>query len=336
MFNLKPVTIMKTFNSIVVLALVISTMTFVGCKEEEPDPSIVNFEQAAYNITTDDLDPFDVTLTIDPAAPEASEVNVSFSGATPGTEFTTTPQASGGMLTLPVSTGDTEVSFTFTPNEEGIGFNNVNVDMSLSSVGSGLTTGITIESTVSITNTKDTGTDIPYTETFDTCSAENPQLPSDWEVIIAQQNSKGTANWKCVPRDGGCAASNPFNECDDDANDPSEAWLVSPRLNLTEATSAELTFDASLVFGPFDEPDWDVKISTDYNGDNFEASTWTTLEDAYDDLSEIERGNNLQPIRADLSSYSGNVAAIAIIHIMPGTGCNNSGAFRIKNFSVSE
>jgi hypothetical protein len=326
---------MKILNYIISSALVITALTFWGCEDDDPDPSLVNFEQEAYNITTDDLSPFEVTLTIEPAANEASEIVVGFTGATPGTEFTTTPAASGSSVTVPVASGDTEVSFTFTPNEEGIGFNSVNVDMSLSSVGNGLTTGLTIESAVSITNTKDTGTDIPYSESFGTC-APDVELPGGFQAMVAEQNSKGTAGWRCVTFGGaGAVASNPFTDCDHTESDPSEAWLVSPRLNLIDANNPELMFDAALVFGPFDNPDWDVRISTDYNGDNFEASTWTRLEDAYTDLSEIDpRGNDLHPITADLSEYTGNVIAVAIIHIMPGTGCGNSGAFRVQNFSV--
>jgi hypothetical protein len=328
--------IMKNVKFSILLLALASFIMFSCDDEEEPDPSLVNFAQEAYNITTDDLTPFDVTLTIEPAATKASEIVVSLSGATPGTEFTTTPAASGGSVTIPVSEGDTEVSFTVTPDEEGIGFDNVNIDMLIISVGEGLTTGITIEGTISITNTLDTGTDIPYSETFETC-APDVELPGGFEAKIIQQNTKGTAGWKCVTFAGlGAAASNPFSDCAHNESDPSETWLVSPRLNLTQATSAMLTFDAALVFGPFDNPDWDVRISTDYNGENFDASTWTRLEDAYDLLSQIPRGNDLNTITQDLSGYSGNVVTIAIAHIMPGTGCDNSGAFRIQNFSVSE
>lgn len=330
---------MKTIKTTIALTLALATMTFIGCKEEEPDPSLVNFDQASYNITTDDLSPFDVNLTIDPAAAEASEIVIEFEGATPGTEFNTTPAASGSTLTLPVAIGDTEASFSFEGDAEGIGFDNVTVDMTISSVGAGLTTGLTTESTVAITNTLDTGTDLPYFASFDSCAAvieENKKFPDGWEAIVAEQNSQGTAGWKCVPRDNGSAASNPFFDCGDTSSDPSEVWLVSPRLNLTDATAPTLTFDGDLRFGPFDIQDYDVKISTDYNGDNFESSTWTTIDEANTGFAAIDRGvdglETIGPI--DLSEYSGNVVAVAFIHIQPGVGCGTSGAMRVKNFSV--
>lgn len=327
---------MKIFKSIFLLALAVSAMTIIGCDEDDPDPSLVNFDQTSYNITTDDLSPFEVTLTIDPAAREASEIVIAFSGGTPGTEFTTTPAASADRVTVPVAEGDSRVSFIFTPDAAGIGFDDVNVEMSLSSVGAGLNTGIFTEATVSITNLQDTGTDIPYTETFDSCEP-GLDLPGGFEAIVAEQNSKGSAGWRCVTFAGvGAAASNPFTDCGDNESDPSEVWLVSPRLNLTEATAPTLSFDAALVFGPFEDPDWDVVISIDYNGGNFEDATWTRLEDAYDQLSNIPRGNETNPITQDLSEYTGSVATIGILHIMPGTGCDNSGAFRVQNFSVRE
>lgn len=58
------------------------------------------------------------------------------------------------------------------------------------------------------------------------------------------------------------------------ANDPSDVWLLSPAINLTETTSPALSF---LSIANYDGPDMEVFVSTDYNGGDPNSATWNVL-----------------------------------------------------------
>lgn len=88
-------------------------------------------------------------------------------------------------------------------------------------------------------------------------------------------------------------------------NDPSEAWLISPSVDLSGATMPVLTFISAYKFAG---PTLEVKVSTDYTGSGSPAAaTWTDLSPTLSSgsFSWAPSGN------VDLSSYNGQTIYVA-------------------------
>lgn len=334
--------ILKILTALLSLLIVFSLH---GCKEEEDDPGIVNFLESSYNLTTDDLTPFDVEFTIDPPAPKASEFTVSVSGGEYGTVYTTTPALSGGQLVVSVASGDTEASFTVTPLEEGIGFDDVQLSMSLVSAEDGLTTGLTTSSQINIVNAKDKGMELPFTEAFDGCAegGSGEPIPDGWTEVVAQQNGEGSAVWNCINSEFfgvvGLEA-NAFVPGSEDLTS-SELWLVSPRINLTEATAPVMSFDVDRRFDPtetFTEDHYDIVVSTDYTGLNFDDATWTRFQAGYDAMTANDAGADDMANTGDLdlSAYVGEVMAFAFIYRAGAAGSFDATILRVGNISITD
>ena len=329
--------------SLLLLGFVVLTFSSSCDDEEEPD-GIVNFDNAAIDRITDDLSPITVNFTIDPPAPKDTEFSVSISGAEAGTVFSTTPAISGDVVTISVASGATSASFTVTPIEEGIGFEDVVLQLELTSPGDGLTTGITTKSQINIVNAKDTGEPLPFMEEFDSCaeggSKEVP--PEGWTQEVVQQNAEGSAVWKCIAegRDQQGVEANAFVPGSEDLTN-SEVWLISPRLDLIDASSPKLNFNVDRRFDPtdsFTEDHYDIRISTDYNGLNFETATWERFQAGYDAMTDNDPGADgaTNTGDLDLSAYNGQVISIAYIYRAGGPGTFDATILRIGKVSVSE
>jgi len=315
-----------------------------GCKEEEEDPGIVNFEESSYNLTTDDLSPFDVEFSIDPPAPKASEFTISVTGADYGTVYTTTPALSGDQLVLPVASGEAQASFTVTPLEEGIGFDDVQLSMSLVSAGDGLTTGLTTSSQINIVNARERGEELPFTEAFDACAegGSGEPIPDGWTQVVAQQNAEGSAVWACIPGFFGSVGVqvNSFVSGSQDLTS-SEVWLVSPRINLTEAAAPVISFDVDRRFDPtesFTQDHYDIVVSTDYTGLNFDDATWTRFQAGYDAMTANDAGVDDMTNTGDLdfSAYAGEVVAFAFIYRAGAPGSFDATILRVGNVSITD
>lgn len=335
---------MQNFKALILISLAIMTFTFNGCKEDEDPDGIVNFMDEVIDRTTDDLSPIIVDFNIDPPAPKDTEFMVSISGAEAGTVFTTTPAMSGGQVTVPVLQGESTASLTVTPVEDGIGFEDVILQLEIVSTGDGLTTGITTSSQINIVNAKDTGEPLPFLEVFESCaeggSKEVP--PPGWTQEVVQQNIEGSAVWKCIAEGRALQGveANAFVPGSNDLTN-SEVWLITPRLDLIEATSPVLNFDVDRRFNPtdeFTEDHYDIVISTDYNGLNFETATWTRFQPGYDAMTDNDPGTDgaTNTGDLDLSEYSGNAISIAYIYRAGGPGTFDATILRIGNVSVSE
>ena len=107
-----------------------------------------------------------------------------------------------------------------------------------------------------------------------------------------------------------------------------ESWLISPIIDLSNASAATLKFDQAVNHA---SPDGalSVMISTDYDGNVFQ-STWTELS-----LSQWPAGNNWTFINstADLSQYLGQRVTIAFKYT---SNFNASATWEVKNFVVEE
>ena len=107
-----------------------------------------------------------------------------------------------------------------------------------------------------------------------------------------------------------------------------ESWLISPVIDLSNASAATLKFDQAVNHA---SPDGalSVMISTDYDGNVFQ-STWTELS-----LSQWPAGNNWTFINstADLTPYLGQRVTIAFKYT---SNFNASATWEVKNFVVEE
>jgi hypothetical protein len=335
--------VMKIYKLFMISLTVVAAITLQSCGEEEFDDGVVDFTEAAINRTTDDLSDVTVELTIDPAAPVASNIYVSVSGAEYGTVFTTTPAASGGQVMIPVALDATSASMTVSLDEEGIGFDDVVLTLKMDSTSNGLTTGIVTTMSINIANAKDKGAALPFQEDFDGCTegGDGEPIPEGWEQIVAQQNAEGSATWECVNESffgfGGVEA-NCFVPGSEDLTS-SEVWLVSPRINLTEATAPALSFDVDRRFDPtetFTEDHYDILISSDYTGLNFSEATWTRFQAGYDAMTANDPGTD-DPENTgalDLSDYAGEIVAIAFVYRAGAPGSFDATILRIANVSV--
>jgi hypothetical protein len=107
-----------------------------------------------------------------------------------------------------------------------------------------------------------------------------------------------------------------------------ESWLISPVIDLSNASAATLKFDQAVNHA---SPDGalSVMISTDYAGEVLQC-TWTELN-----LSQWPAGSNWTFINstADLTSYVGQSVTIAFKYT---SNFNASATWEVKNFVVEE
>lgn len=107
-----------------------------------------------------------------------------------------------------------------------------------------------------------------------------------------------------------------------------ESWLISPVIDLSNASAATLKFDQAVNHA---SPDGalSVMISTDYDGNVFQ-STWTELS-----ISQWPAGNNWTFINStsDLTPYLGQRVTIAFKYM---SNFNASATWEVKNFVVEE
>ncbi|NBC06478.1 MAG: hypothetical protein GVY26_04725 [Bacteroidetes bacterium] len=330
---------MKNWHYFVLGLFAVSVFTFVGCDDDEETISTVNFEEGIYNLTTSDLSPIEVELAIDPAASSDSEIEVDLTGADAGVAFTTDPAIAGTTVTIPVKAGDNSVSFTFTPIEAGIE-GTLTVNLALGNVGDGLTTGLTTESIITVV---DVGESLPLTENFEGCQ-EDPQqpIPDGWTEAVIEQNAEGSAVWTCVDENFfgfNAVAVNAFVPNSDDMSS-SEVWLVTPRLNLTEASNPVLNFDVDRRFpgtGNFPDDLYDVLISTDYTV-SVDDATWERFEPGFSAMTDNDPGEDglTNTGDLDLSAFNGEVVTIAFVYRAGGPSSFDATILRIANVSVTD
>ncbi len=331
---------MRNLQFFVYGLLAVLALPFTACDDDDdPVISTVNFEESIYNLTTNDLSPFEVELAITPAASTDSEIMIEVTGADPGVVFNTTPAIAGNTVTIPVQAGDNSVSFTFSPIEDGIQ-DEVVINLDLATTGEGLTTGLTTESIITVVNV---GESLPLMETFEGCREDPAQpIPEGWMEAVIQQNGEESATWNCIDEDFfgfNAVAANAFvANSEDNAN--SEVWLMTPRLNLTETTNPVLNFDVDRRFpgtGEFPEPLYDILISTDFSV-SVEDATWERFEPGFDAMTANDPGEDglSNSGDLDLSAFNGEVIAIAFVYRAGPPGSFDATILRVANVSVTD
>jgi hypothetical protein len=331
---------MKTIKLTTIAILVLAIgFAMNSCNDDDSTTkSVVTFAQESYSTTTEDYSPVTITLNLEPEASSSSTINVALtaSGGEPGTAFTTSPSMSNGLIEVPVEKGASTATFTVTPQEEGIAYDNVEIEFEITEVGSGLKTeGLTgIYSSLLIENTKSTGRPLPFSEPFEECDeGGSGELPDGWKEIVALQNNVNTAHWNCSNRGG--IQVNTFSG-DGTSEDSSQVWLVSPRVGLVDASNPVLSFDADRRFET-DIQEAKVFISTDYNGSNFNDATWEVFQPGVDFIESNDAGADDYESSGelDLSAYSGEVVSVAFAYYASGSK-GGSHILRIDEVEIKE
>ncbi len=318
---------MRRFIFYLIPATIISFSILINaCKEETEEPeSLVGFTSITKTIDTDNLSTVSFEIGIEPGSISTSViiVKVSSVGGEAGTAFITTPDITDGRIELPVVEGDTIVSFTVTPVQEGISFEDIRVDFEILDTGPGLRTeGLDgIFASLYIENNKSLSRELPFIENFDTCDEPDGSgdLPGGWEELVILQNSLETGDWRCSPGFDGYEV-NAFSS-EGNEGDGCEVWLVSPAIDLSGASEPFLSFDVDRRFETTDFQEYDVKISVDYDGTNYEAATWEVLEPAVAaiEANDPEEDDYENTGQIDISAYIGETINIAFIYYAEGS-----------------
>lgn len=123
-----------------------------------------------------------------------------------------------------------------------------------------------------------------------------------------------------------------------DASWPSEAWLITPQIDLSRAKTPQLSFDHAFnkAEGDFTN-ECAVMVSTDYV-DDVTTATWTQLEWAVneDGTLNVPAGTSwtFQPTGAlDMSAFVGEKVHVAFRYTTVG---GKSGTWEIKNLLLAE
>lgn len=336
---------MINVRSLTLWLMLLPLIALVGCDDDDgvEATSRVNFDETAYNVSVTDLSPVEVTLDITPAAPRASTIAVDFSGADAGTAFTTTPALSGSSVEIPVAEGDMSASFTVEFDPANLPAGDVVLEMALGTLGSGLGSGLTINSQINLANVEVTA--IPYSEGFgEDCSGDFPPAEGGFTIVNTQENSAGdgganTGSWGCgtfAMDDGAGAIGNAFVP-GSASTLSTESWLISPILGPLTGSST-LSFAGDLRFNDVQAGfEWyDVFIATDYNGLNAETANWERLTEAYDALAsnDVDVDDITVYEGIDLSAYEGQTVAIGFVYRCSAP--SNCAAMRVDSYSITD
>jgi hypothetical protein len=333
---------MKSFKLLPIPCLIILlVIQFTSCIEEEPEESVVAFQVSEYKLNTDNLYDVEVNIGINPPAPGASNLTVlvSSTGGEAGVAFTTDPVTDDAEIIIPVKPGDSVVSFTVTPVYDGISDNDVEIEFELFGLEEGFTTdGISgVFSAIHIESRKISERTIYFEEPFENCATDGSQeFPEDWTEVEVLQNSLNTAHWVCSSYPAPCLVINAFDEAGTEG-DGSEIWLISPTIDIGNAVEPILNFLVDRRFDTDGFQEYDLKISTDYNGSNFEEATWTVFTPGVSaiEANDIEEDNLDSTGDLDLSEYAGENITIAWVYYAEGSKLTAT-ILRVGNVLVAE
>ncbi|WP_343696291.1 DUF5689 domain-containing protein [Flavobacterium sp.] len=154
----------------------------------------------------------------------------------------------------------------------------------------------------------------------------NFALPG-WSNIV----EKATKLWKSM-----VYAGNGYAEFNTTSTTAAEniAWLVSPKIDLTNYKNAILSFRSAQHDLKVDSPlnALEVYVSTNFDGSNISKAKWTKLEAKVADLSTPMR-QFISSGGIDLSAYSGNIH-IAFKYIGSGKDKTLNGAFMVDDVKI--
>ena len=129
--------------------------------------------------------------------------------------------------------------------------------------------------------------------------------------------------------DDGYIQFNPFGS----AQTSNIGWAITPAIDLSDYSSVSLSFTSATNFVDNADNKLEVLISTNYDGTNVLAATWTTLEATVAD--ETTNGYVYIPSGAvDISDFTGGTVHIAFR--VTGNGTTLDGLFQVDKIKVYE
>lgn len=152
------------------------------------------------------------------------------------------------------------------------------------------------------------------------------------ELILTDWNNYaevGTAKWKQQIYSGNGYAEFSSYQSGQASN---IAWLISPAINMDAHEGEKLVFQSSQAYVSSAANSLQVLISTDYDGTNVTAATWTPVNATLPTTSATYF-EFLKSGEIDLSSYTGN---IYIAFKCKGSGTNSAldGSYQIDNIRI--
>jgi hypothetical protein len=313
------------FNPYLFKALcLLLVFAMLSCNEDD-DNAMVEFSVRDLEIVTDTLVPVSINLNVSPASPQASNIRIIAPQSNYGIDFITNPELVAGEINVPVEAGAESTGFELILLEEGIGFDDFEQEFEIIAVGPGLSTK-TFEGRFlffNLVNERVQEDDLPFIEDFDVCgpngSFELP--PENWTIIDVAQNSFGTGGFFCYTSQGVTGVgTNPFTPAGEttSGDDYSESWLISPSVNLGGTENPTLSFDFDRRFdAPINDNTlaYDLQISTDYDGTNFDTANWQSFQPAVEAMTannpNFDDIMNTGPL--SLVGYEGEDISIAFI-----------------------
>ncbi len=110
-------------------------------------------------------------------------------------------------------------------------------------------------------------------------------------------------------------------------------WIISPAINMDNFNNEKLVFDVAQAYVSSATNSLDLLISTNYDGTNVTAATWTSIPYTKPALNFDTNFDFFSSGKIDLSSYTGN---IYIAFKYKGSGVNTSldGTYQVDNIRI--
>lgn len=169
--------------------------------------------------------------------------------------------------------------------------------------------------------------EVAYSENFEEATDGTVLDILGWTNFNQSGSKKWTEERFPLSNGNGYAEFSAFNTGDA----TNIAWLVSPSINL-EGSQKQVSFDAAQHHLDSSNNTLEVLVSTDFNGTDVAAATWTPL-DATVPTQENDWYDFINSGVIDLSDYSGNVY-IAFRVTGSGTDTTLDGAYQIDNLKL--
>jgi hypothetical protein len=227
-------------------SLVIGTQSeLVATLTDNEGPTQMNFWTDASEISESAAEPSSLTLELSAPAPGTGTTTVNIeSNGVYGTDFTTTPAAAGGVITLETAVGDEEETITFTPlNDEDVNAN-ITVTFTVSTVSGVVEKGTALTHTVTIIDDEIPPTTISNLRAMHAGSDVTIATGTNIRGVVTSKNDNITSRNLYLQDATGAmlvrfATNNTFAIGDDLVIDLSGATLTSFNGNLQVAVANE-------------------------------------------------------------------------------------------------
>jgi len=166
---------------------------------------------------------------------------------------------------------------------------------------------------------------LPLYQDFDAGTDESPILTPGWLPYTEIGSTKWTQQ---IYQDNGYAEFNPFKS----GNDVNIGWLISPKFELAAGHARKFKFQSAQSYVTTPNNKLEVFISSDFDGTNVAAATWTKL-----DATIAQPGSkNFAFVKSgdiNISAFSGSLN-VAFKVTGSGTDGNLDGAYQIDKVAI--